>query len=170
MTRRDRLLEAFVTAGYLGYAPRAPGTVGTLGGVAVYLGFRLAGLRDWWWPLGTALVLAVLTTALADWVRDRFGREDPPEVVIDEVAGFLVAAPLYGAAPGVGPAPQGAFGGTPAWGHLASAFVLFRLFDIVKPFPVGAAERVPRAGLVLDDLVAGAMAALLLDVLNRGLA
>jgi phosphatidylglycerophosphatase A len=98
------------------------------------------------------LVLAVLCAAAGVWASDRaiqaFGREDPGEVVVDEVAGSWVA--LAGA--------------TALNGYIiAAAFLLFRLFDIWKPFPIRRLERLPGGiGIMADDLLAGVYAALVL--------
>jgi phosphatidylglycerophosphatase A len=71
-------------------------------------------------------------------------RTDPPEIVLDEVSGFLVAMFLLPV----------------TWLTLALAVLLFRLFDIVKPFPIGYVEKRLRggAGVVMDDLLAGMFA------------
>jgi phosphatidylglycerophosphatase A len=80
----------------------------------------------------------------------RLGTHDHPGIVFDEVVGYLVA--MLGA-------PAG-------WAGMAAGFVLFRLFDVWKPWPVGVADRrVPGGlGIMLDDLVAGALAAAILSL------
>ncbi len=139
------LYEIIATGFYLGRLP-APGTLGTLLGVGVaYLvSFNL-------WTLvvsGTVLfVLGLLSTA--EVIR-RTGDPDPEQVVIDEVVGFLACFLL------VEFSPKTAVG----------AFILFRVIDIFKPFPVNLFERVPGAlGVMLDDLVAGLMTSFLLFLL-----
>jgi phosphatidylglycerophosphatase A len=93
-------------------------------------------------------ILAVLTlaafTALGIWAADRaeaiFGEKDSSRIVVDEIAGFMIAN--FAAPAGVAP--------------LAAAFILFRFFDIIKPYPAGRAERLSGGfGVVLDDVVAG---------------
>ncbi|MBS0561421.1 MAG: phosphatidylglycerophosphatase A [Proteobacteria bacterium] len=136
-----------------GYAPRAPGTAGSLLAVLTGAGLMLlpGGMSPW------ALPLAVLAASLAGlWairtagVGDGGAHEDPGWVVIDEVAGqwlALVGLSLAGLAH---PTPLG----------LLAAFLLFRLLDIVKPGPVGWADRQGgAAGIMADDLIAGALAA-----------
>lgn len=150
---RDLGLELFVSAGGLGFAPLAPGTFGTLGGAAV------AGL--WGALLPQAYLAAVLATAAAlvaagapagRWAQRRFGCPDPQPVVLDEVAGYLVAAAGWSPAAGF---PRG----FPGWAHLGLAFLLFRLADVVKPPPARRLEGVPGGwGIFLDDLAAGAWA------------
>ncbi len=132
------------TCGPTGYAPVAPGTAGSLVGLAVVVALgRLPAER---WVL--SLLLAAMTAAVflaGVWAATRaekfFGRTDPPQVVIDEVAGQMTTFLLWPDAP-------------PAW--LAAGFFLFRAFDVLKPFPAGRAERAPGGwGIMLDDLVAG---------------
>jgi phosphatidylglycerophosphatase A len=141
-TPRTRLAWTLATWFGCGLAPRAPGTVGTLGALPLYLLLRSHG------TLGL-LATAAIVTAVGVWasnvvVRDS-GEKDPQRVVIDEVAGVLVA---LAAAP-------------PTWGGVALAVGFFRLFDITKPFPARRAERLPEGwGVMLDDIVAGVYAAL----------
>ncbi len=129
-----------------GFCPVAPGTAGSL--VALGLGVLLLRLSPA--TLAIAIGLAVI---LGVWSVRRAARgSDPGWVVIDEFAGQWIAMlPLIGMAPSV-----------PAGIALAAAFVLFRLFDILKPGPVGWADRRHDAiGVMADDLIAGAMAAVL---------
>jgi phosphatidylglycerophosphatase A len=120
-----------------GLAPVASGTFGTLAAVP------LVALSGSFSPLSSALVLMIMTL-VAIWasqvVHNLLKKVDPSEVVIDEVAGFLLTTlwiPL-------------------SWGTLLAGFLLFRLFDIWKPWPANAAERLHGGlGIVLDDLVAG---------------
>ena len=125
-----------------GFAPNAPGTFGSLAAVLI-----------WWFALGHAslsiqLVAIVVATGLGTWltarVQARYRVSDPGAIVIDEFAGQWIALLL---------APM------TLWGMLVG-FALFRLFDIWKPWPVGALEKgVPGAfGVMVDDLAAGALA------------
>ena len=129
-----------------GYAPKAPGTVGSL--VALLLGVPLMLGPIWALPL--AILLAI---GLGLWSIPRAGgTEDPGWVVIDEFAGQWIAMLALSrvALPG-----------------LIAAFALFRLFDITKPGPVGWADRRHGAvGVMLDDVIAGALAALALWGVN----
>jgi phosphatidylglycerophosphatase A len=143
-----RKLLAWTVATWFGcgLSSHAPGTVGTLGALPLYLLVRGHGTL-------AVLATAAIVTAAGVWasnvvVRDS-GEKDPQRVVIDEVAGVLVA---LAAAP-------------PTWSGVALAVGLFRFFDITKPFPARRAERLPEGwGIVLDDLVAGVWAALVLLV------
>ncbi len=140
------LVIVLATAGGVGYAPLVPGTCGTL--VAVPLLPLLAGLRVRSVLAYVATVAALVTTAV--WAAGRaegvFGGHDHSRIVIDEVAGLVVAGLFL---PGT-------------WLATGLAFLLFRLFDVVKPFPAGWIDRRLRggAGVVGDDLVAGAYAGL----------
>lgn len=137
-----RYLLVFIASGaFSGYAPVASGTVGTM--VAVPLAVPASWLSDW--SAGAyALVLAAVVM-LACWVAGQaeriFGEHDSRRIVIDEIVGYLVAVALL-----------------PASGvTLAAGFVLFRAFDVAKPFPASWFDRnLPGgAGVVLDDVVAG---------------
>lgn len=125
-----------------GLSPVAPGTVGALGALPLHLALRLLPA-----PLRWAAIAAVTVVGIraAGVVAEQEGSEDPQLVVIDEVAGALIAMALVA---GRGPGAE------------ALAWVLFRAFDIAKPGPVRAAERVKPvgAGIVLDDVVAGILA------------
>jgi phosphatidylglycerophosphatase A len=127
-----------------GHLPLAPGTWGTLGAVPLYLLVR---------PLGVAAVAvtALGVTLVGLWaagdVERRLGAKDPQIVCIDEVAGVFVT---WLAAP-------------PTWKGLIAGVLLFRVFDQFKPWPARAAERLGGgAGVMLDDVVAGAWGAALL--------
>jgi len=129
-----------------GLAPHAPGTFGTL--AAVPLWYLLAGL-----PLGVYLALTAVGFALGIWLCGRAARDlgvhDHGGIVWDEIIGFLVTMTA---------APAG-------WGWVLAGFAAFRLFDIRKPWPIGVLDaRVPGGfGIMLDDLLAGVYAALLLQ-------
>jgi phosphatidylglycerophosphatase A len=132
------------TCAGVGYFPVAPGTAGSA--VAVAITAVLAAIpqtRPW------LRVLLILGAAAIFWIGVRaatraeifFGKIDPPQVVIDEVAGQLLA---LAAAPDV------------SWKWLAVGFLLFRVFDILKPFPARRAERLPGGwGIMTDDVIAG---------------
>ena len=145
------LAVALATVGGVGYAPIASGTVGSL--VALPLLPFLAALRDRAPAAYAALVLGLVAVAVwaAGRAEDALGMADHPHIVIDEVAGLVVA---------------GAF--LPAtWLAAGVAFVLFRIFDVVKPFPARQIDGGVEGGLgvVGDDLVAGLYAGLLTRLL-----
>lgn len=129
-----------VTGGGAGYVPRLPGTVGTL--VAVPLSIALNRLAAEKFLLASAIV--VVSVLCAIWSSTRgaalLGQKDPQIIVIDEIVGFLV----------------GNFLAPFRWTILFWSFLLFRFFDITKPFPINRLEQLPGgAGIVLDDVMAG---------------
>lgn len=128
-----------------GLAPKAPGTVGTLAAIPVAVVLKLLPVSVFW-PL---LVLSFLAGIwLCGVTSDRLGQHDPGGIVWDEmVAYWLVVAfvPLH-------------------WAWLAAAFILFRLFDILKPWPIRRVEKRFGGGLgiMLDDIVAALYALVIL--------
>lgn len=145
------------TAGGLGLSPRAPGTVGSLGAL---LPLWLLTHLPWpWFALFTAGVFVIGVWA-SDRIERRYGGHDHSAIVIDEVVGqwLAIGLPLY-LAPGFWSALDLAVAG----------FVLFRLFDIAKPPPVGWLDRRVSGGLgvMVDDVAAGLMAATVLLVWSR---
>jgi phosphatidylglycerophosphatase A len=143
MTRENamnRLKLALVSCLFLGCSPFAPGTFGTLGGVAIaWLLSSSPHFPEW-----TLLVCAVLyaaTQPLGDWAERYAGKKDPGIFVIDEVIGYLLTVIWFR-----GPSPLA----------LIVAFFVFRFFDIVKPPPARRFERIRGGhGILLDDVVAG---------------
>jgi phosphatidylglycerophosphatase A len=137
--------------GPCGFSPVAPGTVGTLGAVPL---FRL--LRDL--PLGLYLLATLALSVLAVAAADRAGRywkvADASPIVIDEVAGYLVTMTFV---------PW-------SWSGALVGFALFRIFDVVKPWPASALDRLKNGlGVVGDDLAAGVWAALAYALLSLGM-
>jgi len=123
----------------VGYLPVCPGTFGTL--IAVPLSLlinRFAAANPWLGAIGI-VVLALVAAWLAGDAARLVERKDPRLVVIDEIAGFVLANFF-----------------TTSWVGLIIAFGLFRFFDIAKIFPARRAEALPGGfGIVMDDLVAG---------------
>lgn len=148
----------FATGCGLGYSPILPGTTGTLGAVfGWYLLFSIFPT-----PL-SSIILLLAITALGYWSINGYLDEkglgesdDPSEVVIDEWAGVLIPLTVVS---------------TDSPWEILFAFLLFRLFDISKVWPVCWFERFPRAhGIMLDDLVAGLLALVSLLLIRTGLA
>lgn len=142
-----KTLSTFIaTVGFIGYAPIAPGTAGSL---AATLAFML--MPTYLAPVPFTLA-SVALFALAVWAADRHAsadNPDPSEVVIDEVMGMVVAIAYLPLTPTV----------------LIASFVLFRLFDIAKPFPVRQFEKLHGGwGIVMDDVMAGVYANVALRV------
>ncbi len=150
-----RAAELIATVGGIGRLPWAPGTWGTL--VAIPLAWALH------WAGGITLVVAatVVICGVGYWASGAYldGRsEDPSEVVIDEVAGMLIALwPLSW-----GLTMAGSESHIFPWPGWVGGFLVFRFFDIVKPPPVNWADRPGPLGIMLDDVVAGVLTAVLM--------
>jgi phosphatidylglycerophosphatase A len=133
----------FLACGFgSGLAPIAPGTAGTLVGVPVCL---LCLPLSWFLRLLVVLALLVLSIYIAGRAEEIYQKKDDQRIVIDEIIGFQVAMlPVA----------------ITAW-HLFIGFVLFRVFDIWKPFPIKSLQKLPGGwGVVLDDVGAGLYAAI----------
>lgn len=142
-----QLAVAIASAAGLGYAPIAPGTFGSAGGVLIYL--LTAG-----WSLPAQIALALGVTAIGVWASHvaavHFGRSDPSQVVIDEVAGQLVTMLGTGA----------------GWKGALIGFLLFRAFDIVKPWPANKLEALHGGwGIMADDIMAAVYSCALLHAI-----
>lgn len=127
-----------------GYIPIAPGTAGSLVSAGLFLALRQTTLITW--------ILCLCFLVIGYWGcregRKKWG-EDPSKVVIDEFVGCWISCMAV-------PAGWGIVG-------IAAAFVLFRIFDITKPWPVSVFDRMKSAaGILLDDVAAGIMAALVI--------
>ncbi|MGF1500617.1 MAG: phosphatidylglycerophosphatase A [Paracoccaceae bacterium] len=146
------MAERIATLFGLGHLPGAPGTYASL--AAIPLAWALHALGGFW-LLGPA---TLALSGLGLWAAARMGPDgDPPQIVIDELVGMLIALwPLS-----LGLTLQGKGAEVWPWPGWVLGFLLFRFFDIVKPPPVNWAERAPGAlGVMLDDIVAGALTAL----------
>ena len=147
-TLRSRLAVAFASFGYVGFAPVAPGTVGSAAAIPLFLLLRWAGSP--WLEVAVCGVLVVAGAWSARLTERALGVEDPGPVVIDEVVGMLVSLLFL---PGT-------------WPVILAAFIAFRLFDIVKPWPAGRLEDVPGGwGVMADDVMAGVYANLTIQIL-----
>jgi len=136
------------TCGYLGYVPVAPGTFGSAAGLVVFYAVRSTG------SVGVELATIILLFAIGIWsgtvAEHHFGGVDPGPVVLDEVVGMLVTL---------------AFLPVSATGAIVGFFV-FRVLDVVKPWPSARFERLPGGlGVMADD----GMAALYGNLAMRGL-
>ena len=157
MVKDRRSLSIWIATGLgTGYSPLAPGTAGSALGLALVLAFRQIPLNPLW--LGVSLAaFAGLLFLVGVWSAGKaekvFGCVDPGQVVIDEVAGQIIT---FVATPRV------------PWKGLLAGFILFRLFDIVKPFPARRAERFPGGwGIMIDDVMAGLYSLIALVILGR---
>ena len=154
-----RMAYFIATVGGAGYLRPAPGTWGSFAALPMAWALHMIG---GFWLLLAATVLAALVGIWATRiVTADTGVEDPSEVVIDEVAGqFIALFPLSYAA------SNHDLGVLALWPGWVAGFVLFRLFDITKPGPIGWADRRGDSeGVMLDDLIAGVFAAICVIVL-----
>jgi phosphatidylglycerophosphatase A len=151
LEKMDTLLLQLATLGPLGRIPFAPGTWGSLAAVLV-TPWLLVPL-PWCWKVLLIIGLFFLGAWSAGSAEKLLGQKDPGAVIIDEFAGQLLVFVLC----------------IPAanW-QLAAGFVLFRALDILKPWPVGASEAWLPAGfgVMLDDVLAGAYAGIILLLLQ----
>ena len=132
-----RLALFLATCGYLGYAPFAPGTVGSAAGVAVFYAIRATGSPAL--EIATILILLVVGVWSATIAEEHLGGLDPGPVVIDEVVGMLITLALL---------PVNATG-------VVAGFVVFRILDVVKPWPAGRFESLRGGvGVMADDTMA----------------
>ena len=163
LARKPRFALFLATASGLGYLPKAPGAWGSLAGIAIYaltqIYFPLDVIRSvhigsvgraLWIPW-TAVPIAILIAVVGVWASGRVARflnnDDPQIAVIDEVSGqhltYLLSFTLLN------------------WKYLLLGFILFRVFDIWKPFPARQAESLPGGwGIMTDDWIAAIYAAI----------
>ena len=136
-----RLAVFVATVAYCGYFPIAPGTVGSAAGLIVYL-------LVWWAQspvVEVGLIVALFAAGVwAGTTAERyFGGIDPGPIVIDEVVGMLMTLAFI---------PVG-------WSGAIAGFVLFRIYDVVKPYPAGRFERLHGGlGVMADDAMAAVYA------------
>jgi phosphatidylglycerophosphatase A len=132
---RARVCEWYATCCYIGHLPFAPGTWASLLGCILVYAYP---------PLTNPFVIVLLTIAgIAASERERREDTDPGRVVIDELVGMLITLAGHSTTP---------------WG-LLKGFILFRAFDILKPYPIRKLERLPGGyGIIADDVLAGVFA------------
>jgi len=158
----DRLKFArlFTSCFGLGYLPVAPGTWGSLPVVllfALLCWFNVPAVIVTVVMVFVAIDASTLCVVFSPVVAEALGRKDPGEVVIDEVAGQAVVFMWIYAA-----------GATSILVTAGAGFVLFRVFDILKPWPCKRLENLPDGwGVVADDLMAGVYAAVVLQIITR---
>jgi len=145
--KRTQPAWLFATFFGAGYFPKGPGTAGSLAAVLLAIPFVCYDLPAWLLCVASFFLLYPAIAA-SDIVAREASKKDPQIIVIDEVLGQWLT--LAGAQ-------------RLNWRSLLIGFVLFRIFDILKPPPVRQLERVPGgAGIVLDDMMAGVYGALVL--------
>lgn len=147
----DRLVLFLASGAYVGYVPVASGTFGSLLAIPLLIGVGRSG-----WPAAVVVALLAAGSVIAMVVAGRasriYGVHDSSRIVVDEICGMAIAGALL----------------PPTAWNLALAFLVFRVFDIVKPFPAGHFDREVKngVGVVADDLVAGVYANLVVRLLT----
>jgi phosphatidylglycerophosphatase A len=148
MAASEKIIKLLAAGFGSGLSPFAPGTMGTLVGIPVCL-----VCLPLTWPV--RFLFVIVLSALAIFVSGRaetiYSNKDDQRIVIDEIAGFQVAM-LPVAITGL---------------NICTAFVLFRIFDIWKPFPIRNLQNLPGGwGVVIDDIAAGIYAGVIMLALN----
>ncbi len=143
----DFVARVVATAFGSGYSPVAPGTAGSAVGLLLFVPLAR---RDWPWQLAASIVVLLVGVAAAGRVAKLVGVEDPGLVVVDEVAGQWITLTALPFTPAVA----------------LAGFVLFRVMDVVKPWPARDLERLHGGwGIMADDVMAGVYAHLALRAL-----
>ncbi|WP_231475421.1 phosphatidylglycerophosphatase A [Persephonella sp. KM09-Lau-8] len=126
---------------FVGKIPIAPGTIGTLVGIfPILIYWTRGGEYQLWNQIFITLAVFLIGIWASTVVVETFKDKDPEYVVIDEIAGYMVSM----------------IGFYPSWQHLLIAFILFRIFDILKPPPIKMFEKLPSGlGVMADDIIAG---------------
>lgn len=142
----ESIATCFLSALYIGYLPFMPGTFGSaFASILLYVFPLFFGCL----PATVCLIVLLSVVAVVCFNASKHAGSDPGWVVIDEVIGSFVAVA----------------GHRMTFVTIVGGFVLFRIFDILKPFPVNRAERLPGGyGVVADDIVAGVYASIILFV------
>lgn len=146
---KNRLITVLTSFFYLGYSPFASGSCGTIGALPLY--YIMSQLLTDIQYLLLVIILSVFCIFLSFKAIKIYKNNDPKEVVLDEVVGYLVAMAFI----------------KPTAVNIIIGFVLFRLFDIVKPFPINRLEKLKGGyGIVMDDIAAGIYTNLILIGIN----
>ncbi len=143
-------LKKMATFFGVGFFPKGPGTAGTLAAIPFVL------LLSWAGPLiymAAEIILLPLAVLAAQIYEDDEGGHDHKEIVIDEVLGFLITMTWL---------PM-------TWKSMLVGFLLFRVLDIFKPFPIGYLDKEIRGGfgVVIDDVAAGVIASIVLQYIYQ---
>ena len=143
----DRIFMFIASGAYSGYLPKAPGTGGSMAGVAMWFGLRRLELIPYIGVIAVLFVTGAICAGAAEKILDR---GDPGIVVIDEIVGQLIALTALPAHPVT----------------VLAGFLIFRLFDIVKPFPINWLDRHIHGGIgiMLDDVLAGLFTLVIMQI------
>ncbi len=149
-----RLINKLIATAFgLGYSPIAPGTMGAIGGIAVYL-LIINSLSQVNMILGLLIILFLCLGIIASNKLESEWGKDPSKIVIDEVVGVWIALLFI---------PS-------EWQYTLGAFLLFRFFDIVKPLYIKRAEKLKGGwGVMFDDVLAGVYANIVIQIVVFGI-
>jgi phosphatidylglycerophosphatase A len=148
---KNFVIKALATGFGFGLAPFAPGTFGTLVAIPIFWFLQMKGPITY---MLMTLLFTIFACAIAELAGPLLGETDSPNIVIDEIVGFLITMTWL---------PR-------TWQALLSGFILFRILDIIKPGPIRYVEKKIKGGIgvVADDVLAGIIANILLQfVYNR---
>ena len=143
--------ELFFTGMYSGYSPIAPGTAGTVLAFLIYiLEYIIFGNNSWIVNLVVVFILIYPSIKLCDTGENFFKKKDPSEVVLDEIIGYWISVLFY---------PFN-------WKIVLFAFCIFRVMDILKPYPIRKFEKYKGGfGIIIDDLIVGIYTNLLIRII-----
>ena len=146
---KNSIAKIIATFFYVGFIPVGPGTFGTLAAIPLFYALSLTNVYVYLAVTVIVILVSVWASTLAESI---FQKSDPGQVVADEISGFLVTMILV----------------PPTITNIFFGFLLFRLFDITKPYPVRELEKLPRGwGIVIDDVAAGIYACITLHIFGR---
>lgn len=153
---KDLLKKMFITGLFTGYSPVMPGTCGTFIGVGIFL-----LVFPYPFILYILMVLFFLFgVKFSDWGEQYFKKKDSSKIVIDEIVGFFISVSSL---PLIFSMHDHDF-----WYMIIIGFVLFRFFDIVKPFYIKRLQKIPGGlGVMIDDVLAGVYTNIILLVIVR---
>lgn len=145
----DKLLKLYCTFLYLGLLPFAPGTFGTLGAVIPY--YLISEFKSIPYLI-TIIIFALISIYITNQSMRFYKSDDPGEIVIDEACGYLFTMFMV---------PFN-------WVNVLIGFLLFRFFDILKPYPIRKIEKLRDGyGIILDDVLAGIYSNIVLLLIIR---
>ena len=158
----QKLIKLISTCFYTGYSPVVPGTLGSLAGLLLYI---LIG-KDFRFYTGISIFLLIVGFLISGRAENIFGIKDDRRIVIDEVCGMMLSLlfipyeKLYGSL-------KTSVTLSLSIPNYCAGFLLFRLFDICKPYPMRKLELMPgSAGIMLDDIVAALYTNLVLRIIT----
>ncbi len=146
---KNSIAKIIATFFYVGLIPIGPGTFGTLAAIPLFYALSFT-------PIYLYLAITVVIILISVWAstiaEQIFGKTDPGQVVADEVCGYLVTMILV----------------PPTITNIFFGFLLFRIFDMTKPYPTRKFEKLPGGwGIVMDDVMAGVYSCVTLHILGR---